>query len=387
MKAECVEEINAKTPGCKAAKVVELFLLFCLMGLACPAAVQGASYDVAADAELDNSEDAVRREMVERAQKYLLSIQKNGSVGETRQTSVTAAFVLASLSSGYLPSDGEYGDAIRAAYDWILGASSTAFLGGREEPNADHAMASLMLAELLGTVSDGSERRRLYERCEVAVEYVQRLQDKGTAADYHGGWRRNDQTRINDRLLTAWFLMGLRSAELRGLTVSEGSVNSAVEFVSASQKLEPGLAQAGYGGFSVDAAGLAVPSATAAGLYVLTLERGQSGRLDEDDEEPAAAAVKWLSRNPPRWYGPNFYETNFFAVRGLYRSRDVDGGRAFGAYYSRLVRILRERQEADGSFPFPPGHGAPIVAMGRGYSTAMAILILNVDRGVIPMDK
>ena len=377
MKAVDGNENNAKTPRRKDAKVLPLLLLFCLVATPC----------VAAAPEIDNSGDHSRREMVERAQKYLLSIQKNGSIGETRQTAVTAAFVLASLSSGYLPSDGEYGDSLRAAYDFVLGASSTAFLGGREEPNADHAMASLMLAELLGTPLEGAERRRLYERCELAVEYSQRLQDRGTAAEYHGGWRRNDQTRINDRLLTAWYLMGLRSAELRGLSVFEGNVNSAVEFVRASQELDSGSARGGYGGFSVDAAGLAVPSATAAGLYVLALERGQSDRPVQDDEEPARAAVKWLSRNPPRWYGPNFYETNFFAVRGLYRARDIDGGQAFRAYYSRLVRILRERQEADGSFPFPPGHGAPIVAMGRGYSTAMAILILNVDRGVIPMDK
>jgi len=321
----------------------------------------------------------LRREMVAKAQQYLFSIQKDGAMGDSRKVTVTAAFVVASLSSGCLPSDPEHGGAIRAACDWILANGATGFLGGQEEPAADHALACLMLAELIGTPPQPDERRRLYTRAELALDYALRLQDKAVGADYHGGWRRNDQTRVNDRMVTAWYLMVLRSMGLRGLTVPQASTDRAIEFVRASQKLG-GDKPDELGGFSVDASGLPVASATAAGLCSLSL-------FDAGSEKAIAAASEWLSRHPPRWHGPNFFETNFFAARGLYRTREVDGGRAFGSYFTRLVRILHERQDADGSFPFPPGHGAPILAMGRGYSTAMAVLILNVDRGLIPMDK
>ena len=117
-----------------------------------------------------------------------------------------------------------------------------------------------------------------------------------------------------------------------------------------------------------------------AGLCALSL-------LDTGNEKAITGACEWLSRHPARWHGPDFFEANFFAVRGLHRTRYLDGGQRFNAWFAHIVRILRERQDPDGSFPFPPGHGAPILAMGRGYSTAMAVLILNADRGIIPMDK
>lgn len=330
--------------------------------------------------DLHAGDARLRRDMVERAHQYLFSIQKDGAAGDARKTTVTAAFVLACLSSGYLPSDPEHGQAVRAGYDWILKNSSTALLGGREEPNADHAIAFLMLAELLGTPADDAERLRLHKRCGLAANYSLKLQNKGVGADYYGGWQRNDQTRVNDRILTTWYLLALRSAGLRGLPAPKGSISRAVEFVSASQKPGNAAKAEERGGFSIDASGLPVRSATAAGLCALTM-------FDADNDKAIGGACEWLSRHPPRWHGPNFFESNFLAVRGLYRARHLDGGQKFRAYFSRLARILKERQNADGSFPFPPGHGGPILAMGQGYSTAMAILILNVDRGTMPMDK
>jgi hypothetical protein len=107
--------------------------------------------------------------------------------------------------------------------------------------------------------------------------------------------------------------------------------------------------------------------------------------------DPAAAerlalARQWLAAHPPRWQGPHFYETNFFAVRALAGSRPLPDDGIYAASFTRLVRLLRERQEADGGFPFPPGHAQARLAMGRGYSTALAILALNVDRGQLPLD-
>ncbi|MDA0839525.1 MAG: hypothetical protein O2857_17290, partial [Planctomycetota bacterium] len=105
------------------------------------------------------------------------------------------------------------------------------------------------------------------------------------------------------------------------------------------------------------------------------------------DPEKLAAVSAWLKRNPPRWYGPDFFNTGVFASRSLWRTQHLDGGDTFNQYFSKLTRLLRERQQSNGSFPFPPGHGGPIVAMGPAYSTAMAILILNVDRGFLPIDQ
>lgn len=347
-------------------------------------------------------DQALRRAMVERGLQYLFSVQKEGAVGEQRPKAVTSLFVLACLSSGVTPSHPQYGARVQSAYQWLGKSSSTSLLGGEEEPNADHAMAALMLIELMGQLPDSKENVDLYKRIEGATSYSLAIQDKGVGPAYFGGWRPNSTTKTNNRVLTAWFLHDLRSGELRGLSIPRSNVSRAVEFVEASQKLQqidsmPGNLDAApkrasrtgsrassqdkdqRGGFSVDAEGLAVSSPTGAGLAVMALY--------QSDVQRAAAARDWLVRHPPRWYGPNFFETHFFAVRGLYRLRHLDDGKAFTQYFDRLVQMLRERQEPDGSIPFPPGHGGPIVAMGKGYSTSLAVLILNVDRGLLPIDQ
>ena len=322
---------------------------------------------------------STRRQMVERGLQYLFSIHKEGVVGDSRPKSVSCLFVLAALSSGILPSDPEYGPNVQTTCDEILADSSPGFFGGLEQPNADHALAGLMLAELVGTSHSADENHKLYEKAAAALKTSLQIQDKGVGSDYFGGWRPNDRTRVNDRILTAWFLLQLRSAELRGMTVPSTAASRAVAFVQASQHLAKAQKPGETGGFSIDARGLPVRSATAAGAAVLALFNPDPQRL--------RAARDWLGRHAPRWYGPNFYESHFFAVRGLYRSRNLDGPSVFEKYFARLAHMLKERQEPDGSFPFPPGEGTPILVMSKGYSTAMAILILNIDRGFLPMDQ
>jgi len=321
----------------------------------------------------------MRRAMVDRGLQYLFSIQKEGAVGEQRPRAVTSLFVLACLSSGITPSHPQHGARVKAAYQWLARSSSASFLGGQEEPNADHAVAALMLTELLGQLPDRKENLDLYERIEGAGSHSLAIQDKGVGAAYFGGWRPNSTTRTNSRVLTAWFLYSLRAGELRGLSAPKSNVSRAVEFVEASQRAGQTKDKDQRGGFSVDAEGLAVSSASGAGVAIMAIYGS--------DLQRAADARDWLVRHPPRWYGPNFFETHFFAVRGLYRLRDLDDSRSLKPYFDRLAQMLRERQEPDGSVPFPPGHGGPIVAMGKGYSTAMAILILNVDRGLLPIDQ
>ena len=86
-----------------------------------------------AGAELPGAKDqSLRRAMVDRGLQYLLSIQKEGTVGEQRPKAVTSLFVLACLSSGITPSHPQYGARVRVAYQWLAKSSSTSLLGGDE---------------------------------------------------------------------------------------------------------------------------------------------------------------------------------------------------------------------------------------------------------------
>jgi hypothetical protein len=321
-----------------------------------------------------------RREMVERGLKYLVSIQKDGALGDSRPKAVTALFLLACLSGGHTLDDPVYGTAMQAAAGWLLKNSPQSFLGGTEEPSEDHALAAIACLELTGTGRNAERNLALYKKARAALEYSLQAQDKSSASAYGGGWRPDDKTRSNDRVLTTWFLLEMGGAQLRDESVPKSSTERAVEYVGSSQRTTPDAKPEEKGGFSVDAAGLTVRHVTGAGIFVYGLFGGEA------DGERVRLARNWLQAHPPRWQGPHFYATQFFAARGLYHTRTDSPDDAFAPYFQRLVRVLHERQDADGSFPFPPGHGQPVLSMGRGYSTALAILILNLDRGFLPLD-
>ncbi|HEY3320409.1 MAG TPA: hypothetical protein VGP72_08080 [Planctomycetota bacterium] len=321
-----------------------------------------------------------RSEMVERGLKFLVGIQKDGALGDSRPKAVTALFLLACLSSGHTLDDPVYGAPMQAGADWLLKNSPQSFLGGTEEPSEDHALAAIACLELTGTGGDPKRNLALYKKARAALEYSLQAQDKSADPSYGGGWRPDDKTRSNDRMLSTWFLLEMSGAQLRDEPLPKSSIERAVEYVGASQRIAPDAKPEEKGGFSVDAAGLTVRHVTGAGMLNYALFGSDA------DKEKLRLARNWLQSHPPRWQGPHFYAAQFFAARGLYHTRAESMDDAFTPYFQRLVRILRERQDADGSFPFPPGHGQPVLSMGRGYSTALAILILNVDRGFLPLD-
>ncbi|MHC4885863.1 MAG: hypothetical protein ACYTGH_12345 [Planctomycetota bacterium] len=372
-----------------------IFLLSLLTLLAAP----GSAAEAKTEAEVDSgaavatrsvkaeesrkAAERSRRErgvMNERALAYLFSIQREGRVGEKRPKTVTGVFILACLANGIRLDHPEHGAKVEGAVTWLLKNSSTGFLGGQDSPNADHAVAALALSQVVGSAPARGRNNVLYKRSLAVVEHTLRLQDSGSNPDYTGGWRPNQRTKTNSRVLTAWYLHLLHGAELAGAKISSSGRERAYDFVAASQKGKDAEKKGEIGGFSVAAAGLPVRSVTTAGLAALSLN-------PEAEKDALTLAQGWLDRNPPVWYGPSFFESGFFGVRGLWRTRDLDQGEAYTRTFSRLVRLLKERQASDGSIPFPPGHGGPIVAMGKGYSTAMALLILNVDRGFLPIDQ
>jgi len=324
------------------------------------------------------SQQRQRRQTVQRALDFLVTLENEGTLSDHRPRAVNALFLLAMLSAGKTPADEAYGPAMRRAAQWLIDNTGKRFLGGRDQPNATHALAGLALWALVGTAEDESRNLALYRKARQALAYSLQIQDKGTDPAYRGGWRPNERTDTNQRLLSAWFLMQMQSARLRGAAVPDAAIDRARAFIAASQK-GPDASDADRGGYSIDAAGLPVRSATAAGLAMSTRFQGEA--------ESIRMARRWLAAHPPRWYGPHFFTTHYFAMRGLSRSGDADTRDLDRSYMSRLTRLLHQQQRADGRIPFPPGHGGPVVAMGPGYSTAMAVLILNADRGYLPVDQ
>ena len=323
-------------------------------------------------------------EVVDSSLAFLARSQNpDGSVGTVQQHLQTALAILAFLSSGRTP-DSDARSPIPAACKWLLAyGGEDGFLGDAEFPMESHAVCALALSELRGMVSDPNQAARLAGRAARALDYALAAQDKAVGADFYGGWKADAKKKVNDRRVTAWYLLLLKSASLRGARIPPGSLSRALMFMEGSQKV-PGAAKAyektDVGGFSYDATGLPVVSITGAGLATMGLYGRDVKRRD--------LALAWLNDNRPIWYGPNFYYTHFFTARALAREarRAAAPLRQNRQYAQRIWDMLRDHQNPDASFQIPPGNAENTKRMGKTYATAMAVLILNAQRQLLPMD-
>jgi hypothetical protein len=343
----------------------------------------GAALLLRAEAPLPPLPRAAVAKSVSEGLAYLRQAQHpDGSYGTVQRRLQTALVVLAFLAQGETPE--QPGSPIPAALRWLLANSTEeGFLGDEDYPQESHAIVGLALSECVGMVADPALDRQVAQRVAAAYDLTLKQQDKAVGADYYGGWKPNAKAKANDRRTTAWCLLFLRSMQLRGHELNERALDRALDFMEGAQKM-PGSGKAfpreDAGGFSYDAAGLPVVSTTGAGLACMALY----GR----DRARRAAALDWLARNRPLWYGPNFYDAYFFAARGHARERLLGPEQAARAqaFANRLWELLREHQQPDGSFAIPPGNAENTRAMGAPYATAMALLILLADRELLPID-
>jgi len=308
----------------------------------------------------------------------------DGSIGAAQPHLQTGLAILAFLSSGRTE-DADPASPIPAACGWLLQYSGEdGFLGDEEFPMESHAVCALALSEARGMLRDPKLAARVADRAPRALDYALAAQDKAIGAEFYGGWKADPKNKVNDRRVTAWFLLLLKSAELRGAEIPRGALSRALMFIEGSQKVpEPGKTyeKTDIGGFSYDATGLPVVAITGAGLAAMSCYGRDAARRD--------LALQWLQENRPIWYGPNFYYTHFFTSRALVREARRGPGprKQLLKYAQALWEMLRDHQDADGSFQIPPGNAENTRRMGAAYATAMAVLILNMQRQLMPIDS
>lgn len=326
-----------------------------------------------------------RDEMTRNALAFLAeSANPDGSFGKSHTRMQTGLAVLAFLSQGRAPGDGEYGEVIARAADWLVKAQAvTGFIGDRDLPTESHAVATLALIEMIGMHNDPALDRKSYRAALSGLEYTLSTQDKAYGGRYNGGWRAETRSKVNDRKVSAWQLDVMRAMEICGTRISRSALLRGVAFMKASWKpRDEKYNRYDIGGFSYDAEGLPVRSISAAGFYCMEV-------FDEPMSDRRLTA-QWFANNPPIWNGPHFFYTQFFAVRALKFHAAADGAaearERYDDYFREVTDILHNQQRADGSFSLPPGNAEYTKAMGPVYATAMAVLILNCDRNLLPID-
>ncbi len=156
--------------------------------------------------------------------------------------------------------------------------------------------------------------------------------------------------------------MALRAARNAGVGVAKETIDRAVDYIRRSQNPDGGYMYQRTGGqsrFPLTAA--AVVALYNAGIY-------ESSEID--------AAIKYLQDNFASCSSLQketfFYYAHYYSVQAFWHR----GGDQWKQWYQRLRRILLQlRTEKQGWFDF----------YSSEYGTAMACLILNMPRTVLPI--
>ncbi len=274
-----------------------------------------------------------------------------------RNVGVCSLAGLALLSRGVRSGIGESGKALRRIGKYVLQASrESGFItingATSHGPMYEHGFATLFLAELHGTDSALDVRPKLAS----AVDLIVRSQNN------QGGWRYEPRPNDADLSVTVCQVMALRAARNAGVGVAKETIDKAVDYIRRSQNPDGGFMYQRTGGhsrFPLTAA--AVVALYNAGIY-------DSSEID--------AAIKYLQENFTACSSLKretfFYYAHYYSIQAFWHR----GGDPWKQWYVRLRRILLQlRTEKQGWFDF----------FSPEYGTAMACLILNMPRTVLPI--
>ena len=311
-----------------------------------------------APARADVKIDATTKRAIDKALEWLAGRQNaDGSWSDGRyshNTAITAFALLAFMSQGHLPSQGQYGPEVAKGGRFLVACSRPAdgyLVGARGGNMYCHGMATLALAELWGQTGDKEIRPVLKK----AVDLIVRCQNE------QGGWRYEPVPSGADISVTIMQVMALRAAKNAGLHVKDEVLNKAIGYIkSCYNEYTGGFAyMPGSGG-----AGFA---RTAAGLCVLFL----SGKYKASE---IPRGVEYLKRN--FYAGTHFFYGHYYAAHAMHQV----GGKDWEQYYGKIRDYLLPRQSFNGSWT-----GVERGGVGPVYQTSIAVIILSVPAHYLPI--
>lgn len=302
---------------------------------------------------------------------YLLANQKPDGAWEAqgfgKATSITSLAILAFLASGHLPDQpGPYRDAIHRGIEYVITSQKPNGLlvsNTSHGPLYCHGISTLMLAEVIGLSNDQALADRCRTALAKAVELILKAQAVAKEPDHAGGWRYQPTSHDSDLSVTGWQLIALRAARDAGSAVPASAIDDAVAYVKRCAAKPGGFAyQPGQG-----------PNNPRTGTGILALEICGQHLAPE-----SLAGAKYLAEHPPRWSSEYFFYEVYYVPQALFQL----GDEYFRPYHEKLVDVLLQHQEKDGSWLSGDGNDR---SAGRIYCTAMAALALAVESRYLPI--
>ena len=286
---------------------------------------------------------------------------------------VTALSVMAFLSAGHVPGEGQYRDAVDRGIRYVMTQQTRSGLFPAPfDSNTEmyyQGICTLMLAEVIGMV-DGQLADDLRTRLAAAVRVILEAQRR-TGRDA-GGWRYSVHGSDADLSVTGWQILALRAARNVGCDVPTDRIRAAVDYVlKCHDPRTGGYTYVVYGSVTVPCTGTGV----------LTLEL--CGK-DYHKTPEAVRAASYLLQNPLAPGRPHFFYGVYYVSQAMFQMGDTLGTNYWTMYRQELHRLLLRSspQQADGSWR---GQALDDGRLGPAYCTAMAVLALTVEYRLLPI--
>ncbi len=304
--------------------------------------------------------DEATKKSTARALEWLKDRQNpDGSFSDgayAHNTAITAYAMLAFMSQGHLPNQGQFGPEVSKAARFLVASQRETdgyLVGARGGNMYCHAMATLALAELYGQTGDDSLK--------VPVEKAAKLIVGCQSAN--GGWRYEPHPTGADISVTIMQVMALRAAKNAGMHVPDTTLKKAIAYVKSCHRPQTGgftyMPSSGAPGFA----------RTAAGLCVLFL-------TGEYEAKEIPKGVEYLKSN---FNSPiHFYYGHYYAAHAMHQV----GGKEWEDWYGRLVQyfVTSGSQQSDGSWSVTNRR-----EVGPVYQTSIAVIVLSVPAHYLPV--
>lgn len=316
---------------------------------------------------------------VDKALKWMGANQKPDGTWpgtQNNSTAVPSLAVMAFMSRGHVPGQGQYGEVLNRSIDYVIESQQDdGLLSKHKNGNAvmyEHGISAAMLSEAFGMVDD-TRKRKIEKALAKAVQLIIEAQRVQKDQKNTGGWRYQKSSRDSDISVSGWQLMALRGAANCGATVPKENLVAGREYMRRCSVPIPEGVKDPVGGFAyMPGQG---PNAPRTGTGILAIEL-----LGEHGTREAKAGGEFLLKNMPESvHSEYYYYAVYYVSQALYQL----GDKYWETGYPKMRDALLAAQTDSGVWA--AGNNNSEEAAGPAYRTSMAVLALCVPYRYLPL--
>jgi len=309
---------------------------------------------------------------IERGLRFLSERQDgSGHFSASYPVAVTALGGLAMIGNGITYGRGAYGYDVRQAVEYLIDPKVRDDHGFICEKSGDsiskmhgHTYAVLFLSQVVGNLPDPAQDARVRRVVEDGVRLIVQSQT------VRGGWGYLPGDEQDEASLTVCALQALRAAKDAGFHVPLDTIRSAVRYLKECCKEDGSFRYSltrGARDSTYELTAAAVSTLDAAGEYGMAEHAKGVEFLRRTVAQTLAR-----NRNPIDAASGYLYYGNLYAGQVYFQL----GGELWEHWSREAWPELLRRQKADGSWES---------RFGSEYATAVALLILEIPRGYLPI--